>query len=221
MDGELILVLFFLLAVGIVIFNVVHSRYHYKGDTTDERVVTDYGEPQKTLYTSTKIFSLHRAMDITDEKENVVYTAKTKFWTLHDRTWIYDSNEKEVAYVYKKFFTIHERRIVEMANGTNFELSNELFHIIKDITNIEGLGWKLEGNFLALNFTIKDQNDQILAVIGQKVLSLHDKSSIDIYDTSKEAEIITIVISLQHMLVDRRNASSSANAANSSSSSAN
>jgi len=35
-----------------------------------------------------------------------------------------------------------------MADGTHFELSNELFHIIKDITNIQGLGWQLKGNIL-------------------------------------------------------------------------
>lgn len=222
MNGHIIaLIILGIIAGVILIINIRHAKYHKAGTVASKKMVADYGEPEKTLYTSTKVFSLHKAMTITDENENVVYTANTKFWTVHDKTWIYDANEKQVAYVWKKFFTIHERRFVEMDDGTKFELSNELFHVIKDITNIEGLGWKLEGNILGLNFTIKDENGKILAVIGQKLLSIHDKASIDIYDTSKEDYIITIVISLQHMLSDRENAEMDADNAVANSSSTN
>lgn len=196
-----------------------HSSYHDVGQTTSEKIAGEFGTPEKTLYLSTKVFTFHKASTIVDDNDNVLYTSKSKFFTLHDRTWIYDTNEKQVAYIYRKFFTIHERRIVEMANGTKFELSNELFHLIKDITDIEGLGWKLEGNIVALNFTIKDENDKLLALIGQKVLSIHDKYSVEIYDESKQDEIVTILISLQHMLAERAAAANSTSSASSSSSS--
>ena len=41
----------------------------------------------------------------------------------------------------------------------------EFFHIIKDITNIEGLGWQLRGNILGLNFQLYDADGGIIAVI--------------------------------------------------------
>ena len=87
---------------------------------------------------------------------------------------------------------------------------------MKDITNIEGLGWKITGNVLRLNFLLSDENDQPIAYVCQKAFSLHDKYSIDIYDVSKEKEIISIVIALKHMIRDR-NASSNASASSSSS----
>jgi acetyl-CoA carboxylase carboxyltransferase component len=57
--------------------------------------------------------------------------------------------------------TLHERHFVTMADGTYFELSNELWHLIKDITNIEGLGWQLRGNILGLNFELYDENGEV------------------------------------------------------------
>ena len=101
-----------------------------------------------------------------------------------------------------------------MADGSRFELSNEFFHLVKDITNIEGLGWQLRGNVVGLNFELYDQDENIIAVIGQKMISLHDKYCIDIYRPELEPQVIAILITLQHMIKDREN-----NAAASSSSS--
>ena len=105
-----------------------------------------------------------------------------------------------------------------MADGFKFELSNEFFHIIKDITNIVGLDWQLRGNIMALNFELYDQNDCIIAVIGQKMLSLHDKYCIDIYRPEQEKIVIAILVTLQHMIKDRANAASGSSSSSSSSS---
>lgn len=90
-----------------------------------------------------------------------------------------------------------------MDNGKSFTLSNEIMHIVKDVTNIEGLGWRLDGNILQLNFTIRDGNGELLAVVSQKAFSIHDKYSVDIYKPEYEEEIVAILITLQHMVNDR------------------
>lgn len=209
--------LIILLIVFIVIVMVLKRRSHYHEGKEVNRTHTEnsYGQPGKSLYLSTNVLTLHQTTEITDEDDHVVYHAKSKFFTLHDRTTVTDAHGKLVSKFKKKFFTLHQRHYVTMANGNSFELSNEFFHLVKDITNISELGWKLEGNIVALNFTIKDKNENLIAFIGQKVLSLHDKYSIDIYDESKEAEIVTIVLVLQHMLRDRTHASQEASRANS------
>ena len=165
-----------------------------------------FGEPVKSLFTTSKIFTLHHHIDITDADENVVYHADTKFPSLHDKTTITDASGNQVAFIEKKIFTLHERHFISMANGVDFELSNELFHIVKDITNIEGLGWQLRGNIIGLNFELYDGLDSIIAVIGQKMVSLHDKYCIDIYRQEYEKEVVAILIALQHMIRDRENA---------------
>ncbi len=193
------------------------NRYHGAGEETNVNNAERFGEPVKSLFTTSKVFTLHRHIDITDADEKVVYRADTKFPSLHDKTTITDANGKQVAFISKKIMTLHERRFISMENGVDFELSNEIFHIVKDITNIEGLGWQLRGNILGLNFELYDAMDSVIAVIGQKMVSIHDKYCIDIYREDCEKEVVAILIALQHMIRDRENAASSASSGSSSS----
>ena len=193
-----------------------YNRYREAGEQANVNNVARFGEPHHSLFTTSKVFTLHRHIDITDAQERVVYEANTKFPSLHDKTDITDAQGNQVAHIERKLFTLHERHFVEMANGTRFEMSNEFFHLVKDITNIEGLGWQLRGNVIGLNFELYDRDESIIAVIGQKMISLHDKYCIDIYRPELEPEVIAILVTLQHMIKDRENASAASSSSSSS-----
>lgn len=196
------------------VLSKVH-RYRDAGQDANVNNVERFGRPAKSLFTSTKVFTIHHKIDITDGNENVVYHASSKFLSLHDKTNIYDTSERMVAHIERKIFSLHERHYITMDDGFTFEFSNEIFHIIKDITNIEGLGWQLKGNILGLNFEIYDRDGSIIAVISQKMLSLHDKYCIDIYKPQYEKILVAILITLQHMIRDRNNAVSSSSSSSS------
>ncbi len=184
-------------------------RFREKGEAPNVYNVEQFGQPARSLYTSTKVFSIHHRIEITDDEDRVVYRAASKAISIMDKTDIVDVYDMQVAHIERKLFSLHERHFVTMADGTKFELSNEFFHIIKDITNIEGLGWQLRGNILALNFQLYDAEGKIIAVISQKVISLHDKYCMDIYQPQYEAYVVTILVTLQHMIADRQSSSSS------------
>ena len=189
----------------------VDSKYHRfreAGEQANINNVAEYGVPARSLFTTSKVFTLHRHMDITDDHGSIVYQSDSKFPSIHDKTDITDAGGAHVAHIERKILTLHERHFITMADGTSFELSNELFHLIKDITNIEGLGWQLRGNILGLNFTLYDENGEVVAVIGQKLLSIHDKYCIDIYQPEHEKTVIAILVTLQHMMKDRAAAAS-------------
>ena len=190
------------------VFSKFH-RFREAGEQANVNNVEVFGEPHHSLFTSTKVFTIHHKIDITDEKEQVVYQAQTKFFSLHDKTDITDAEGNFVAHMERKIFTLHQRHFVTMADGTHFQLSTELFHLIKDITNIEELGWQLRGNILALNFELYDEQENIIAVIGQKMLSIHDKYCVDIYRPEAEPVVVAILVTLQHMIRDREASSSS------------
>ena len=183
------------------------ERFREAGEDANVNNVERFGEPVRSLFTSTKVLTLHHRIEITDAEENVVYRAESKFPSLHDKTDLYDAEGRLVAHMEKAFFTLHERHFITMADGTAFELSNELFHLVKDITNIEGLGWQLQGNILGLNFELYDENGAVIAVIAQKLFSMHDKYCVDIYKPEHEQTVVAILIALQHMIRDRENAS--------------
>lgn len=198
------------------IFSNIH-RYREAGEGMNYNNLEEFGEPAYSLFTSSKVFSLHHKIDVTDEKGILKYHAETKFPSLHDRTYISDAHGHLISYVYRKFFTLHERHFIEMESGLSFEMATEWFHIIKDIMNIEGLAWQLRGNILGLNFQLYDQNGEIVALISQKMLSLHDKYCIDIYQPDYEEVVVTILITLQHMMNDREVSSSASSSSSDSS----
>lgn len=197
------------------VFSKLH-RYRDAGQDANVNNVEKFGVPYLSLFTTTKIFTLHHHIDITDGNEQVVYQADSKMISLHDKTDLKTAAGEQVAHIERKIFTLHERHYITMADGTTFELSNEIFHIIKDITNIVGLGWQLKGNILGLNFELYDSNGEIIAVIGQKMISIHDKWCVDIYKKEHEQKVAAILITLQHMIKDREAAHSSGGGSSSS-----
>ena len=180
-----------------------YLRYREAGEEANVNNVARFGEPVRSLFTTAKVMTLHKHIDITDDRENIVYQADTKFPSLHDKTDVKDASGQQVAHIERKLLTLHERHFVTMADGKDFQLSNELWHLVKDITNIEGLGWQLQGNIAGLNFELYDEKGGIIAVISQKMLSLHDKYCIDLYQPELEPIVVTILITLQHMMRDR------------------
>ena len=199
------------------IFSKYH-RYREAGESANVNNVERFGTPDHSLFTTTKVFTLHHHIDITDDREHVVYQANTKFPSIHDKTDITDEQGNHVAHMERKLLTLHQRHFVTMADGTRFELSNELFHLIKDITNIEGLGWQLRGKIVGLNFELYDTDESVIAVIGQKMLSIHDKYCIDIYKPEYERKVVAILVTLQHMMRDRAASASFSSSSSSSSS---
>ena len=186
-----------------------YHRFREAGEAANVNNVARFGEPHHSLFTTSKVFTLHHRIDITDDQERVVYRAETKFPSLHDKTDITDAEGRHIAHIERKVLTLHNRHFVTMADGTRFEISTELLHLIKDISNIEGLGWQLRGNIVGLNFELYDTDESIIAVIGQKMISLHDKYCIDIYRPELEDKVVAILITLQHIIKDREAASSS------------
>ena len=192
-----------------------YHRFHEAGEAANVNNVARFGEPDHSLFTTSKVFSLHHHIDITDDQERVVYQANSKFFSIRDKTDIVDAHGEHVAHIERKFFTLHERHFVTMADGMTFEVSNEFFHLIKDITNIEGLGWQLRGNIAGLNFELYDRDERIIAVIGQKAISLHDKYCIDIYRPDCEKVVVAILVTLIHMMKDRASAASASSSSSS------
>ena len=180
------------------------QKYHAAGESPNESNVERFGAPARTLYTALDPGDLHQRIDVTDEQDQVLYQTKSSVITIRAKTDIYDRSGALVAHLEKKPISLHEKHYITMADGRQFTLSNELVHVIKDITNIQGLDWQLQGNVLGLNFTLFDRNGGPIAAIGQKMVSLHNRYSIDLYQPQYEQIVLAIVISLQKMLTARR-----------------
>lgn len=185
------------------------QKFHGAGERPNEMNLEQFGHPARSLYTELDPGDLHQKIAVKDEQGRTLYWTKSSVFALRGKTDIFDAADKLVAHLEKKPISLHEEHYITMADGRQITLSNELFHIFKDITNIKGLGWQLKGNVLGLNFVLYDQNGEPIAAIGQKALSLHNRYSIDLYQPQHEQAVVAIVIQLQKMLNARRENNSS------------
>ena len=166
--------------------------------------VEDFGPPVYSLYTAIKLGNINRRIDITDEQGNVKYYTKSSVIAIKGKTEIMDGDGNVIAHLEKRPVSLHEKHFITMADGRSCTLSNEIFHVVKDITNIEGLGWQLQGNIVGLHFNLLDQYNEPVATVGKKAISIHDKYCIDLYQPEFEDVVVAIVIQLEKMIEARR-----------------
>ena len=175
---------------------------HVAGEIS-KTTLEDYGEPEYSLFTALQLGELHRRIDITDAKGSLRYYTKSSVFALKGKTDIMDAGGNAVAHVEKIPISLQEKHFITMADGRSFTLSNEIFHIIKDITNIEGLGWQLQGNIIGLTFNLLDEHGRPVARVEKQAISVHDKYSIGIYQPDQEEAAVAIVIQLEKMIEAR------------------
>ena len=75
------------------------QRFHAAGEQANVNNVAKFGEPVHSLFTTTKLLSLHHHIDITDAQEQVVYQARSKMISLHDKTDVFDAAGNAVAHI--------------------------------------------------------------------------------------------------------------------------
>ncbi len=186
------------------IFSKLGGAFHAAGEGPNESSLEKYGTPARSLYTELKLGDLHQKIEVKDEQGRVLYWTKSAIVAIKGKTDIFDASDTLVAHLEKKPISMHEEHYITMADGTQITLSNRLFQVFRDVTDIKGLDWKLQGNVIGLNFVLFDQNSEPIAAIGQKALSIHNRFSIDLYQPQHEKTVVAIVISLQKMLAARR-----------------
>ena len=185
------------------------QRFHGAGERPNERNMEQYGQPARSIYTELVPGDLHQKIQVKDEQGKTLYWTKTSIIAIRGKTDIFDASDRQVAHLERKPISLHEEHYITMADGHQITLSNELFHVFKDVTNIKGLDWQLQGNVIGLNFMLLDRNGEPIAAIGQKMLSLHNRYSIDLYQPQHSEIVVAIVIALQKMLAARRERESS------------
>ena len=169
------------------------------------------------LRISSKIGSvIHDKMDVLDAHDNVIYRVHSAAISLHDRTQIDDAAGNKVADIHAKLISIHNRYYVEMADGVQFEMASELFHV-KDVVNIDELGWQLRGDhMIEFNFDIEDQaTGAKVAHASRQLVSLHDTYTVEVFDRARADEIVTIFVVMKHILEHREHAAASSSATSS------
>ncbi len=155
------------------------------------------------LHAKSKMLSIHKKMEIMDESDQVMYTVESKAISIHDTTYVRGADGREVATITHKPISLHETHDVTFADGSVVEVRTEWFHVMRDVIDLEGLGWQLRGDVLQHNYEFVNQLGAVIARTHQKWVSLHDVYYIDVIDESQLDRIVAIYVALERIIRER------------------
>lgn len=159
------------------------------------------------LYVNEKLFSIHRKFYVKDENDNDVYEISSKVISIGDKTTISDMNGNKIIYIEQKLFHLMPNYNIYINDELVCEITKK-FKLFKNDYLLSN-GYKVKGNFWALNFTIYDEMDNEIGSIKRKFISIGDKYEINILDVNKKEIILAIVVAITNDINRSQNSNNS------------
>lgn len=161
------------------------------------------------LYMKQRVFSWADRFTIKDEYGADKYYVEGQVFSFGKKLRVYDLVGNEVAYIEQQIFTFLPRFYVYVNGSKVAEIVKE-FSFFAPRYSVEGLGWDVEGSFMAHDYWITKNGNEIIR-ISKEWMTWGDSYQIDIQE--KEDEIIALAVVLA---IDCVMAASAAAAASSS-----
>ena len=146
------------------------------------------------LYVNEKLFSIHRKFYVKNEKDEDVYEISSKIISIGDKTTISSINGEKIAYVEQELFHLTPHYKIYIKDQYVCKISKKL-QLFKNDYLLDN-GYRVEGNFLMLDFVVYDAADNKIGSIKKKFISIGDKYEIDILDKSKTEIVLAIVVAI-------------------------
>lgn len=160
------------------------------------------------LYMKQKVFSIKDRFYIKDVNENDRYYVEGEFFSIGRKLHLYDMNGQELAFIQQKVLTFLPRFYVFMKGKQVAEIVKE-FTFFRQQYSVNGLGWHVEGDFLAHDYSVVDQGSQI-AYVHKVWLSWGDSYEIDMNDSGNEVLTLAVVLAIDAVLSDQDSAAANA-----------
>lgn len=157
------------------------------------------------LYVNEKMLSIHDRFYVKDEFGNDVFQIFSKVFSIGDKTTILDLQGTCIAYIEEEIFHFLPHYNIYI-NGNYICNISRKFQLFKN-DYILSNGYRVDGNFLMFDFSIFNSNNQKIATISRKFLTLGDKYEIDILDESELNLILSIVVAIKNDVNNGQNSS--------------
>lgn len=148
----------------------------------------------------------------------MILTFKQKALTFLGRYKVYDENDNEV-YDVKGKFTIPKKFVVCDASGNElgaikgklidifptfriFKGGKEVGHVKKGIKifgdkfKINFNNWKVDGDYFGWNYTVVDENQNIIATLSKHVINLFDVYTLNINNPENALDVMLLAIAI-------------------------
>ena len=146
------------------------------------------------LYIKQKVFTWGDKFTVKDINGNDRYYVEGEVFSWGKKLHVYDVNGTEAAFIQQKVFSFLPRYFVYVGNEQVAEIVKEFSFLFPRYT-IEGLGWEIDGSFMAHDYQIT-KNGRNIVSISKEWMTWGDSYELDITDPADEIVALAVVITI-------------------------
>jgi uncharacterized protein YxjI len=144
------------------------------------------------LYLKQKVFSWRDRFYVKDENGSDRFAVEGEIFTWGKKLHVYNPNGEEAAFIRQKVWSWLPRYYIEIGGRVVCEIVKEVT-FFKPSYRLEGLSWRLEGDFWAHEYSLTDGGRQIMR-LSKKWFTLGD--SYELYITNPCDELLCLCVAL-------------------------
>ena len=150
------------------------------------------------LYIKQKVFSWGDKFTVKDKNGHDRYYVEGEVFTFGKKLHVYDMRGNEVAFIKQEVWTWMPKYYVFCGDRQVAEIKQE-FTFFFPKYNIEGLGWEINGSFMAHDYEITKAGAPIVT-IRKEWMSWGDSYELDIADPQDEIVALAVVLTIDCVL---------------------
>lgn len=144
------------------------------------------------LYIKQKVFSLADKFTVKDEAGNDRWLVQGEFFSLGKRLHVYDTEGRERAMLKQKVFSFLQTYDIFRDGVQEARLCRE-FSLMRQSYRVEGLPWRLQGDFLSHSYTLYD-GEETLMTLSKEWFTWGDSYVLDITGNADELLCLCIML---------------------------
>ena len=160
------------------------------------------------FYVNEKLISLHNRFYIKDEAGNDVLELSSKVFSIGRKSWIKDLQGNELAYMQQEVLHLMPHYNIFIGGQMVCQISKKFKFFKNDY--VLSNGYRVDGDWLALDFSIYDSNNVFAGSIKRKFISIGDKYEITIDNGKDYILILAIIMAITNDVNNAQQGSSSA-----------
>ena len=161
------------------------------------------------LYMKQKVFSWNDRFTVKDAMGNDKYFVEGEFFSWGKKLHVYDLQGREVAFIKQEVWSFLPRYYVFCGERQVAEIKKEFTFLFPKYT-IEGLGWEINGKFMAHDYEITKCGYPIVT-IAKEWMTWGDSYELDIVNPADEIVALAVVLTIDCVTEAAANASAANN----------
>lgn len=159
------------------------------------------------LYIKEKVFTWGDQFTVKDERGNDRYVVEGEVFSWGKKLHVYDMTGREVAFIKQEVWSFLPRYYVFCGERQVAEIKKE-FTFFFPKYRIDGLGWEINGSFMAHEYEIT-QSGRTIVSISKEWMTWGDSYELNITNPSDEIVALAVVLTIDCVMEAAATAASS------------